>query len=116
MKKAIHAFLTVGFVLSIVLLALGVIYVLVASINVAINGGALDIAMLVWGIIFMLFGVANLIGMIKIRKAWPNVKSKAEAKKIAVWSIVLGALFTTFPIAAGILMLAMPEEQYGKQE
>ena len=112
MKKAISAFLTVGFVLAIVYVVLGAILI---PVSFAGQNG-LDASNLVLGIFFVLFGVANLVGLILIRKKWPLIKSKSEVKKIAVWSIVLGALLTEFPIVAGILMLAMPAEQYESKE
>ena len=127
MKKTISAFLTVGFVLSIILVVLGGLFVILGAVGIA--GGAVaneqgvdpnastafaasGITLLIYGILFVIFGVANLVGMVKIRNAWPKVTEKAQAKKLAIWSIVLGALFTEFPIVSGILMLAMPEEQY----
>lgn len=110
MKKLIHAFLKVGFILSIVIVALGVICIPLAFV------GGFNAVTLAWGIVCTLFGAANLVGMIIIRRKWDVVKTKEEAKPIAIWSIVLGALFTGFPIAAGILMLVLPAEEYGKKE
>ena len=111
MKKAITSFLTVGFVLSIVAIVVGVILIPVGIVKDPVNTS--DIAR---GIYFILAGVANLVGMIIIRKKWPQIKSKDQVTKIAVWSIVLGAILTVFPIPAGILMLVLPAEEYGKQE
>ena len=111
MKKAIPIFLTVGFVLSIVFIALGVLLIPLSFVSDPVNFGQIG-----EGVYFILAGVANLIGLIIIRKKWPEIKSKNEVTKIAVWSIVLGALLTTFPIVAGILMLVMPADQYGKEE
>lgn len=110
MKKLIHAFLKVGFIFSIVIVALGVLFIPLAFVD------GFKVATLVWGIVFTLFGIANLVGMIIIRKRWDEVKTKEEAKPLAIWSIVLGALFTTFPVVAGIMMLVLPEEEYGKKE
>ncbi len=114
MKKAISAFLTVGFVLSIVFLVLGPVFIIIGAISY--STATPEPALIGYGAVLLVFGIANLIGMIKIRQAWPKVTKKEDAIKIAVWCIVLGALFTTFPIVSGILMLAMPAEQYGKSE
>jgi len=110
MKKLIHAFLKVGFILSIVIVALGVLLIPLSFVD------GFDASRLAFGIVLTIFGVANLIGMIIIRKKWDEVKTKAEAKPLAIWSIILGALFTEFPIVAGILMLVLPAEEYGKKE
>ena len=110
MKKCIHAFLKVGFFLAIAYVALGVLLIPLSFID------GPHWSNFAWGIICVLFGVANLIGLIIVRQKWEEVKSKEEAKPIAIWSIVLGALLTGFPIAAGILMLVLPEDQYGKEE
>lgn len=110
MKKLIHAFLKVGFILSIVIVALGVLFIPLSFVD------GFDASRLAFGIVLVLFGTANLVGMIIIRKKWDKVKTKEEAKPLAIWSIVLGALFTGFPIPAGILMLVLPAEEYGKKE
>ena len=62
MKKAIHAFLKVSFILSIILLAVGVIYI-----------------------------------------------------PLAILAIIVGAICTEFALAAGILMLTLPEERYKEE-
>lgn len=111
MKKAIPIFLTVGFVLSIVFIALGILLIPLSFVNDPVNTTQIG-----EGIYLIIAGTFNLVGLIIIRKKWPQIKSKDEVTKIAVWSIVLGALLTAFPIAAGILMLVMPADQYGKEE
>ena len=111
MKTLIHAFLKVGFILAIVFVALGVLFIPLAFIP------DVDRAkMIAYGIVFLVFGIANLVGLIIVRQKWDAKPTKEEARPIAVWSIVLGALLTGFPIAAGILMLVMPEDQYEKKE
>ena len=111
MKKAIPIFLTVGFVLSIVFIALGILLIPLSFVNDPVNTTQIG-----EGIYLIIAGTFNLVGLTIIRKKWPQIKSKDEVTKIAVWSIVLGALLTAFPIAAGILMLVMPADQYGKEE
>ena len=111
MKKAITTFLLVGFILSFVILGLGLLLIILGAVHDPVDGGNIG-----RGVYFILAGAANLVGMIIIRKKWPEVKAKSEVTKIAVWSIVLGVLITVFPIPAGILMLVMPAEQYEKKE
>lgn len=103
--------MTVGFVLSIVFIALGVLLIPLSFVNDPVNT-----TQIAEGIYLIIAGTFNLVGLIIIRKKWPEIKSKNEVTKIAVWSIVLGALLTAFPIVAGILMLVMPADQYGKEE
>ena len=113
MKKLIHAFLKVGFILAIVFVALGVLFIPLAFIP---DNEVNRATMIAYGIVFLVFGIANLVGLIIVRQKWDAKPTKEEARPIAVWSIVLGALLTGFPIAAGILMLVMPEDQYEKKE
>ena len=105
MKKTIDAFLTVGFVLSIVFIVLGIVLIPLSFVNNPVDGGQIG-----RGIYFIIAGTFNLVGLIIIRKNW----SKQKSTKIAVWSIVLGALLTVFPVAAGIMMLVLPADQYEK--
>lgn len=112
MKKAIHAFLKVSFILSIILLAVGVIYIPLAFVT---NDEATRISCIVCACIFVPIGIFDLVGSIIIRKKWPLCKSKAEAKPLAIFAIIVGALCTEFALAAGILMLALPEERYKEE-
>ncbi|GEM_PF-2602665 len=60
-----------------------------------------------------------IVGFVFARKATNTLqtaKTKAEAKKIAVATIVTGALSTEFAAVAGILMLCMKDEHYASTE
>ena len=107
MKKLINAFLTVGFVLSIVFIVLGIALIPLSFVNDPVDGAQIG-----RGIYFIIAGTFNLVGLIIIHKKW----DKEKLTKLAVWSIVLGAILTGFPIVSGILMLVLPEDQYGKAE
>ena len=108
MKKTITTFLLVAFILSFVIIAGGI----VKSVLAFVGPDGFNAGEFAKGLVYISFGIFDMIVMIIVRNKWPQIKNKEEAKKIAVWSIVAGAICCVFSAVAGILMLVMPEEQY----
>ena len=108
MKKAITTFLLVAFILSFVIIGVGILTAVLSFVH----EDGLHVSDFVQSLFTISFGVFDLVVMINVRGKWANVKAKEDAKKIAIWSIVAGVLCCVFSAVAGILMLAMPAEQY----
>lgn len=134
MKKTALTFLKVAKILdiiAIVLFALMFVLFVVAAVENAIllkenaaNGvSEADLAITAAAVgLFIGYAVTCaimipccVVGLIFAKKAaltLKTAKSKEEAKKMAIASIVTGALSTGFAIVAGILMLCMKDEHY----
>ena len=114
MKRLISTFLKVGFILSIVCAAIGAVLTVIGIVLLFTEHP--DSSLIGYGIYMVIAGIFSVVVLTKIRNRWPTITKKEDVTPIAVWSIVIGALLTGFPIVSGILMLAMPADQYGKNE
>ena len=108
MKKTITTFLLVAFIISFVVIGVGILTAVLSFVH----EDGLHVSDFVQSLFTISFGVFDLVVMIYVRNQWANVKAKEDAKKIAILSIVAGALVCVFSAVAGILMLTMPADQY----
>ena len=130
MKRTARGFLiaqkVIGIILIVVFAILPVVFVIAGPIMMVqgnFNGSEDEIALatagltlLVDGIVFALVVlplavVSRVLNEIAIRTL-NNAKSRDEARKGAVCSIVSGALMGVFGIPAGVLMLVMNDSHY----
>lgn len=114
MKRLISTFLKVGFILSVIFAAVGAVLTVVGIVLLFTEHP--DSSLIGYGIYMIVTGVFSVVVLTKIRNRWPTITKKEDVTPIAVWSIVIGALLTGFPVVSGILMLVMPADQYGKNE
>lgn len=115
MKRLITTFLKVGFILSVVFAAYGLVSMSIGIITLIFMDPPLY-SLISSGLYMLIVGLFSTIVLAKIRTIWPTITKKEDAKVIAIWAIVVGALLTGFPIASGVLMLVMPADRYSKSE
>ena len=135
LKRLARTFLKVGKIINIILIPLFAVLLLVLSIidivaivtaTAAVADGA-DAQVLAGAIgalvgvivTYTLLLVCVIVAFVLNKKAsaiLETAKSKAEAKPGAIMAIVAGALVTCFPIASGIMMLIMKDEDWTAEE
>ena len=130
-KQLARTFLKVGKIINIILLpvfaVLLVVFIIIDSVAIAAavaDGNDAAIAAASSALGSAIFGytftiVCLIVALILNSRAsaiLERAKSKAEARPGAIMAIVAGALVTLFPIASGVLMLVMKEEDWSARE
>lgn len=129
LKQLARTFLKVGKIINIILIpvfaVLFVVFLIVGIVGIAAaaaegSDAAPAIASMVTSLVtYFIFVVVLIVALVLNKKAQialETAKSKAEARPGAIMAIVAGALVTLFPIASGVMMLIMKDEDWAAEE